>query len=830
MSLLPRWIQPPVFLLLLWAAPLLGADAPRDLEYFLHLDRFVQYVDKWSHNIAKKGETGEALARIAKSWRAADIAAQQTDVAKLAETDHYDDLVYQMLKKSPGADKVMFTREEISWNYNFLKNKMEEAYVVQPLELKAGAPLTPYDAPEKTLPGPARALPKEVTLDVQDYISDRTTRAVFWEASANGREVDFHMGTAREFQDDVAARGAKILGEVKAPARNYNRIFLVQEPGSSTYHYAITQISGRDRLDHLMRQAELMRWTDSDGKRSALPKLAVQGDPGATLARLERELGQHLSVLPKADLVVIGQKGAIEKVVRTAAKAEAIVEFARASAANKAAVAKALDPRQLKKLQAMLAQKKPDYLKTFPDSSEWEDMYDILVQKKAFGAQGPKLPAYEAFNVDRGTYEISDYGFADEKGKPRRVRVISNVWGDEVGPLARALKATGHENLVYMGTAGALPGGGLKVGDLVVASHALTREGKSIQFSDARSGPEGDYVKRGQTVAHVGSPFEETWEWVKETSPKAQLVEVESAYIAEVYNQKTQPFRAYLMISDVVGSEGETLAEASSSSRRRALEGGLDHVLGGSGFRGAASLTAAKPGVAETLARLDPKRDPLSIYQVARKAKAIGKKSERELKAILASEKSFTTGAVEKELAQAGAWLDQLLTKLEADGIRPEVRLEPAIVDGTYNPAVDSVTVELKVADAKSEKLVQSRWEEVLKSNASAKRALEVTTSRGAGKPGWIEWLPPTGRRGRSLIDLYAESALRNDGFVATESRNGGLKFARVVQGEPERVGADAAEEFFSLRSGGPVVSKLGAAALAGDDGCAVGFARLIPR
>ena len=85
------------------------------------------------------------------------------------------------------------------------------------------------------------------------------TRGVFWEALESGRTIDFHVGTLRDFVEDIDANGGKIVKEIQPLARNYNKIYWVQYPGEDSPRLAINGIGGNDRLDHLVRHVNLSR-------------------------------------------------------------------------------------------------------------------------------------------------------------------------------------------------------------------------------------------------------------------------------------------------------------------------------------------------------------------------------------------------------------------------------------------------------------------------------------------------------------------------------------------------------------------------------------------
>jgi len=124
---------------------------------------------------------------------------------------NYDSIAIDMVRYS--HPQLSFQEDELRWNYNFLKGKLNEAFVIKPKA--AEKPTLHYPELKTSLSAPERsstyAVPignsQEVTLSVDGYAADRTSRAVFWDAALNQRPMEFHVGDAREFRESLAARG-----------------------------------------------------------------------------------------------------------------------------------------------------------------------------------------------------------------------------------------------------------------------------------------------------------------------------------------------------------------------------------------------------------------------------------------------------------------------------------------------------------------------------------------------------------------------------------------------------------------------------------------------
>ena len=125
-------------------------------------------------------------------------------------------------------------------------------------------------------------------------------------------------------------------------------------------------------------------------------------------------------------------------------------------------------------------------------------------------------------------------------------------------PIAEALKATGHKHIVYAGTVGASPGRGYSVGDLFIPTVSNGDAG-TFNFKGAAMSIPG--AKTGGGVIQVSSPFVETQGWMQHVGEANVAVEIETNHIASIF-EGSQHVLAYLLISDVLNSEGETLATA----------------------------------------------------------------------------------------------------------------------------------------------------------------------------------------------------------------------------------------------------------------------------
>lgn len=758
--------------LILFLLPLFLAHAQdtKELQRMLDLDRFEAYVQRWSSHMGNKGLQAEA--KYLMQIEPAALAKMDFKPLKLSDAFDYDKIIHRILTKNKKFAGLKL--KDVSWDYNFYKRKLNDAYQVSE---PSGAAKKPVKAPVVEVDKPAGVkiptteLPAEdVLLNVDSYVSGRTTRGVFWEASQSGRKIELHVGSAGDFRTDLAARGGKIVGQVKTVERNYNPIYLIQMPGEKGYHYAITEISGADRVEHFALQSQLVTW--KDGKKSGkAPPMELVGDPAEYLAREEKEITKVLQNLPKADKAVIGQKGAFERTLGGMSKSKAIRNLLKA---DKALVEKGLSDEMRKVLAKLLAD--PEFAMKGPNQlSAVEKLYDEL--KPVFEKlKVPPAASPAVFDLDRGSYEISDYILEGADGKPQRWRVISNSWGDEVIPVGKALKATGHKDVIYIGTAGAMPNSGLEVGDLAVPRKAQSPDGKVFKIRQSGFVPEG--AKEVDTVTNVSTPFKETTSWLEST--KAQAVEIETAHLAEIFSAKDDKFSAYLLISDKVGVEGETLAEASSSVRRNAQHSILTGVLEENGVTGTlVSELSAGNKLAQWMDELAPNRDPVSRFSVLREAEAQGIASKTELKAFLDKEPGFTTARLETSLSEGSQRLGALI-----DSTPPgKVSIDRSFLEGRFNPAKGPVRIHIEVNGPKAEAEWKAAIEKMKKADKKMAQFLDVQVTRGPPPKIYIR-LPELPASGPDmLMDLYKDSAIAFGGLAATETRTGGLKFVQVAPG-----------------------------------------------
>lgn len=759
------------------------------LDYYLAVDRLHYYLMEFSQ--FHDGKQSEELVDALRSITARQILDEEIPYNQLSNPDKFDDLVQKLLQRYHPS--IEFKKSELVWNYNFLKRKLSEAYTlkesrlakvyknveVEDLVTDMGRELTITDVTPETL-----------TLDSGHYISNRTTRAVFWEAVDEDRAIEFHLGEARDFVKNVEARGGEVMYEINPMARNYNKIFLVQYPGETEYRVAITNIGGHDRLEHLVHQISLSNLTS----KKLSNKVQIIGDLDEYHEKLARRIKGRLDLLPKADKVVIGQKGAIDTLFTVLWKKKALKNLYDD---NAAAVRTAFDLSD------------GDIDKILANSSVEDTLGNKTKIEKAFAAAEAKfnakpdlLPAqFKQFDWDLNVAEMADYVFKNSQGQTVRWRVVSNMWGDEIVPIANALKETGHKHITYMGTAGAFPDKGYKVGDLVIPSHYLDEKGKMVARGTAM---EIEGAKVGGVVEHVASPFDETFQWLNAAKQRSDLVEIETNYLGRIFTGNDAHVRSYLLVSDVLGSEGETLANASSSKRRNSLNKLLSSLferdkassprpLDNPGLSGNAlkhwNLRAA---IDEALPRAG------ASYKYHLYSTYSGGSSVDEVLAFSNDVPTFTDDFHIKKLTEASEGLTALINRIRKDGPIPNLAVPLDFLDGKWNPKTDDLRVSILASNAQ----IADQYQQVLDQSddvlSSVSRWLKVDIVRGSVPDGYAKIKTPAFADADILIRAFSDGAYSRFGLESANTYTGNPKYVQLPTVESKSV-CDTSAKFCSL-------------------------------
>jgi hypothetical protein len=614
---------------------------------------------------------------------------------QLSDSKLWQQFIFTALKKQ--NPQLKFKEEDLFWNYSFLRNKLNERFLFR--SSKLALENSPEDSALENLnininiqdensnlselntQFHLRSVPKiqgsEYLIDVERYVSEKTTRAFIWDALMNNRDLVLMIGNQNYFKNYLAAHSIELVGEVLPLARNYNKIYLTWDPRSQKYSYIINRISGEDRIQHLLAQLRLIQFQNqtllthrnqtstsahSLGQNQSVDKIKVIGSAKDFHKQQEMILTDLFKRLPKADKVIIGQKGAFEN----------------------------------------------DLLKKILSQSQNRD----------------SIKGFKQFNSEQSSHHFSDVLLQNSEGTPQRWRFISSVWGDEIIPIARALKNSGNLDLVYIGTAGALENKGLQIGDVVPAHFVKTHSGKTLDFSAPQIMNFDKSPERKFTVGQVHTPFEETNSWLQKVKSEIDLVEVETGYLREEFGVRSLQshlakvdslspsthLEAYFLISDIVGSEKDNLAKASqnSSKRKKGQQRLIQNLFLHNDIKTSLShfypITTSSQfkNIYLQLQKLRPSREPYSLFQVAQIANQQNKTSVADLELLLQKEPVFSRLKFNAKLDELNYFLMKLQKRLPSQKF---IYLHSEkLFDGTFNPQSKSrIPVGLAVDKMKPE-------------------------------------------------------------------------------------------------------------------------------
>jgi hypothetical protein len=743
------------------------AQAKAKVQYLLSIDR----IDFYNQNLADflENKRSPELVQALRNLKPEDFFAQKFTSQELDSAKEWQKLIYNTLTKKNPSLAVNFA--DLEWNYDFFKNKLALRFGVKDSKVPAPG----YEMESGTEVQSERSIPRikgsKILLDTERYIAEKTSRAIIWDAIVNGRDFGFFVGTQSDFQEQIHKNKLEIIAEVQPMARNYNKIYLTYNGITQRYSYSMNLISGDDRIKHLGAQLRLIKFQGKSYLNKSQDKIHVYGSATQFHKSQEAVLTGIFGNLPKADKIVIGQKGAIDEVIKSAGMLDVISKNAPEILAGLK-----VEKTKVSKFEKLLTN--VNAMSSFLSDSALPG--SVMDQAYAL-ANDPIERAYKQFDSEQASHEFTDYLLEDKNGNIKRWRVFSAVWGDEIIPIARALKNTGHKDVVYIGTAGAIANKGLKVGDVIAADHVYTHSGKKLKFN------EGTLVKneRAYGVGQVHTPFDETDKWLAAESPKIDAVEVETGYLREQLGEGVK-LEAYLLISDVVGSESETLAHAaqSSSKRKKGQLKLLENLFVQNGIVAPISNYEMMPTnrvlkvTYEKIRALRPSREEFSLLQVAQLAVRQGKTSAADLEVLLKNQPAFTRADMSNAIYTLGGLLAEI-QKRQPEGARVGI-ISESFLTGAFNPKVKTVlTIEADGLTSKEEviqKIGRANWNRY-ESALSKYFTLEIAANAGG--------LVAKRFQVKSAEDFYRtfeDIVLKTAGFISEIDKNGTFR-ARPIPG-----------------------------------------------
>ncbi|UYL08167.1 hypothetical protein B9G69_014035 [Bdellovibrio sp. SKB1291214] len=656
------------------------AAAIESVDKLLAVDRLQFYVMNLADFLGNKRDP--SLIKVLYSITPEDIYKVTSDTKILNAPTNWDAVITAVVNKK--APELKATAADFKWDYNFFKNKLATKFASEPL--KAGKGVKPLALDFAEVPwqeSPEERVDSKYLMDVERYISEKTTRAFVWDAIINERNISFIIGDQRDFTETVERNGFEIVKEIKPMARNYNKIFLAYNPKTQKHFYMVNLISGADRVLHFVDQIKALKF---DGKTFASKKgqVSVYGDANRFHEKQTVILKDIFKNLPVADKVLIGQKGAFETAIKDAGMLD-IVKVQSSELLKSMGVDKSA---QVSKFNGMAQRAMKE------SSFQLDALHNSSVKiENVYEKYGDSISrSYAQFTSEQASHEFSDYLLEDTNGQVKRWRVFSAVWGDEIVPIAKALKATGHRDIVYIGTAGAMANKGIKVGDVIRGGFVQTHTGEKLAFTQGNLAPTPQ--DRMAIVGQVHTPFEETEAWLKKTAAGFDIVEVETGYLREILGSQVK-LEAYFLISDVVGSENETLAHAaqSSSRRKRNQLKLLENLFVQNGIRAPISNYEPIPQNARfkalfrKLTELNSSRDAISVFQMTQIAIRNGYTAESDL-ATLMKQPNFKRADFDFSMKSLGSLLANTQQSLPR-GQTMKFSSED-IMNGTFNPKVKS--------------------------------------------------------------------------------------------------------------------------------------------
>jgi hypothetical protein len=745
----------------------LPASNVDEITYYLSIDKFKYYINEYS--VAQEGKIPKEVIAYLSSLDVEQIIGLELDTTQLKDAKNYDKIIFEILKEKGIAKNV--TRSQLDWGYNFFKTKLNEAFNLSSskldISLKVVSSSSDIDTGINLIP--TDLLPEDMTLDSGHYISNRTTRAIFWEANENNRPIEFHLGDSREFLKELKDKNGQLLFEVKPFAKNYNKIYIIQYPGEKTYRFAITNIGGQDRLDHLTHQISLSNLSGKDLKS----KIIVKGDIKKFHAAKAEEHAMQLRLLPKADRVIIGQKESIDGKFNLFWKLKALKNLYDASPSEFKLSLEALGAKESDKFFQML-NATGNFEILFKDKKIIEDAYTLF--EDSFTKNPRLVPGkFKLYNYDNFTIEMCDYVFTNSANKDIRWRVISNVWGDEVIPIAQALKATGHTNVTYMGTAGAFSTKGYKVGDLVSPTYVYDLE-KKLQLLGTPMKIEG--ARYGGTVEHVGSPFEESNAWLAKAQTRSEFVEVETSYLRRIFNGANDKLEIFLLISDILGSDTETLAHATSAKRKNAQNKLLAKLFerDSQGIPSPAKLSFVNEAdrIKNLVMKVLEKKTPAYRYYVYSYLKNNKNLTEKDVNEFAAKKATFSDNFLLERLVRMGEIIHAIKKSVpEADKF--DIAFSKSLVDGTWHPKEDKISIIIKAKNAASEQAVQAAVKANQKFIDDMKSFATLDVKMSIDDPNIIWMKVPEETDPDFLVKVYALSGFKNAGLYKNVTYNGNV-------------------------------------------------------
>jgi hypothetical protein len=280
-------------------------------------------------------------------------------------------------------------------------------------------------------------------------------------------------------------------------------------------------------------------------------------------------------------------------------------------------------------------------------------------------------------------------------------------------------------------------------------------------------------AKYGGNVEHVGSPFEETKKWLETARLRSDFVEVETSYLQEIFNSSNDHLEMYLLISDILGSDTETLANATSGKRKNSQNKLLASI-----FERDSRLPPV-PMKEKTLSTLEIKRKLIykvlpnkSVayrYYIFSHFKDSVNLSEEEIIKLAENGPTFT----DKYLLDRLVLMGELLQDLQ---LNYEIAFSKSLVTGTWNPKTDKLQVIFKVNNLSDEKKLQEYLHTHKTFTDKISTFADFKISTHIDSPDLIWMKKPTIIDPDFFVKIYSQAGFQNVGLYHSITYNGNIK------------------------------------------------------
>jgi hypothetical protein len=313
-----------------------------------------------------------------------------------------------------------------------------------------------------------------------------------------------------------------------------------------------------------------------------------------------------------------------------------------------------------------------------------------------------------------------------------------------------------------------------------------------VSSKSAKGRSKKELVAKPVTVGHVTTPYLETREWLNRMTNSIDVIEVETAYLSNALKGKAN-YQAFFLISDVVGSEHETLAQGSSDKRKNTLKQLLQEVISQEEIRqvipASESNELHRQGrfaellrIRKHLEKVAPNRSLESRYQVEQVALHNKVTSEDQIEQLASAEKPFSREILVRSLTASGHIVSVIAETMQEKKISTRFYLPPEFMEGRWNP---SRPLEILIQTESSSGLLELEAEIArVKTAAGAlgSRSIEILTTSREPETHWLDGIIAPPESSHALADIYSQIALSRGGLFSIINSTGQIRFTRVPE------------------------------------------------